>query len=93
MTLGAYSPDDVLAAFERKDFERVLQEAMPHASTGNSAAQCLVSLLYQCGLGVPHDLVRAEDWLLKAAAQSDPVAWNNLGTLYSMGGAGLSHGA
>jgi len=93
MTSKAYNPDEVLAAFERKDYEWVFQEAMPHASAGNSVAQCMISVLYQCGYGVPRDLVKAEEWLLRAAAQNDPVAWNNLGSLYCIGGIGLSHGS
>jgi len=38
--------------------------------------------LYQVELGVPRDIVEAERWLLRAAEQNNPVAWNNLGSLY-----------
>lgn len=92
MASSAYNADEVLAAFERRDYEAVLQGALLQANTGNSSAQCMVSLLYQCGYGVPRDLAKAEQWLLKAAAKDDPLAWNNLGTLYTIGGAGLAHG-
>ena len=92
MPSSAYNPDEVLAALERQDYEAVLQGALPHANAGNSSAQCMVSLLYQCGFGLPRDLAKAEEWLLKAAAQDNPLAWNNLGTLYIIGGAGLTHG-
>jgi hypothetical protein len=87
-----YDAEEMLLAFEEEDYEFVLREALPHAVAGNPSAQCMVSLLYQSGFAVPRDLAKAEDWLLKAAAQDDPLAWNNLGTLYAIGGAGLSHG-
>jgi len=83
MELPNYSPDDVLDAFERKEYDVVLRLAMPHASDGNSDAQTTVALLYQCGLGVERDVLEAERWLLKAAQQNNPVAWNNLGNLYA----------
>jgi len=89
---GIYNGEDVLAAFERKDYVLVLREAMPHAEAGNPTAQCMISLLYQCGYAVPRDLAKAEEWLLKATAQNDALAWNNLGTLYAIGGPGLSQG-
>ena len=81
-----------MAAFERKDYEFVFGEAMQHAISGNPDAQCMISLLHQCGFGVPRDLAKAEEWLLKATAQESALAWNNLGTLYAAGGAGLSQG-
>ena len=92
MPSSAYNPDGVLAAFERQDYEAVLQGALAHADAENSSAQCMMSLLYQCGFGVSRDLAKAEEWLLKATAQDDPLAWNNLGTLYTIGGASLTHG-
>jgi TPR repeat protein len=92
MSATDYNPDQILDAFVRKDYETILHEVLPHAITGNPVAQCSISLLYQCGFGVARDLAKAEEWLLKAAAQNDPVAWNNLGTLYIIGGEGLSRG-
>jgi uncharacterized protein len=89
---ATYNAEEVLAAFERKDYEFVLKEALPHAEAGNPVAQCMISLLYQCGFGVSHDSAKAEEWLLKAAAQDYALAWNNLGTLYAIGGPGLSNG-
>jgi TPR repeat protein len=79
-----YIPDNALDAFERKDYDLVVKLAMPHAIKGNSDAQTTVALLYQSGLGVERDVLEAERWLLKAAAQNNPVAWNNLGTLYAL---------
>jgi uncharacterized protein len=92
MVSDEYKFEEVLDAFKRKDYESVLRMALPHASAGNSAAQCMISLLYQGGFGVGQDLRKAEEWLLKAAAQNDALAWNNLGTLYIVGGAAFSNG-
>ena len=79
-----YDPEPTLSAFARGEYERVMQLARPYAEAGNSWAQCNVSMLYQFGLGVEKDVLEAERWLLKAAAQDNCVAWNNLGTLYAM---------
>ncbi len=86
-----YIPDDALNAFAKKDYDLVLRLAMPHAVNGNSDAQTTVALLYQCGLGVERDVLAAERWLLKAAEQNNPVAWQSLGTLYALGYPELRH--
>jgi TPR repeat protein len=78
-------------AFERKEYDRFVEMALPHATAGNSDAQTQLSLLYQLGLGVKRDVLEAERWLLKAAAQNNPVAWNNLGTLYASQHPELQH--
>ncbi len=91
MEYSNYIPDDAFAAFETKDCDLVLRLAMSHAINGNSDTQTTVALLYQCGLGVECDVLEAERWLLKAAAQNNPVAWNNLGTLYALGLPELRH--
>jgi TPR repeat protein len=90
-TTSEYNPYVVMAAFERRDYAFVLENAMPFAATGDPDAQCMVSLLYQCGLGVERDLVEAERWLLKAAEQDSASAWNNLGTLYTLCDSGSCH--
>jgi TPR repeat protein len=92
MASTAYKSDEVMVAFERQNYEFVLSKALPHAIAGNPDAQCTISLLYQCDFCVPKDLAKAEEWLLKATAQDSALAWNNLGTLYAVGGPGLSHG-
>ena len=92
MGTSAYNADGVISAFERKDYEWVYREALPHAIAGNPDAQCMISLLYQSGFCVPKDLAKAEEWLLRATAQDSALAWNNLGTLYAVGGPGLSQG-
>jgi TPR repeat protein len=89
---NGYNPEAAMNAFERRDYDSVKREAFPYATAGNPAAQCMVSLLYQCGSGVERDLTKAEAWLLRATAQNDALAWNGLGTLYAIAGEGLSQG-
>jgi TPR repeat protein len=83
MRISNYNPADAIEAFERRDYESVLKLAMPHATAGNPDAQGMVALLYQCGFGVGRDVLEAERWYPMAAAQDNPVAWNNLGSLYA----------
>jgi TPR repeat protein len=78
-----FNSDEAMDAFERKEYDRVVEMTLPHAIAGNSDAQTQLSLLYQLGLGVKRDVLEAERWLLKATEQNNPVAWNNLGTLYA----------
>lgn len=83
MMAEAYNPEDVLAAFERAEYQFVLTKAMPHAIAGNANAQCMIALLYSTGCGVRTDFLEAERWLIKAAAQNNATAWHNLGSLYA----------
>ena len=92
MTQTGYDFEITLEAFKRRDYGEVLRTVLPHAMAGNADAQCMVSLLYQNGFGVSRDLAEAERWLLKAAEQGNTIAWNNLGTLYAIGGAGPTKG-
>lgn len=71
---------------EQKAYEELWKYALPYADSGDSNAQCLISLPNQYGLGTATDLEEAERWLRKATAQDNPVAWNNLGTLLMMKG-------
>src|SRR5258706_4262559 len=91
MMLPDYSPEPYLDAIERQDYQAALQIALPLAADGNSTAQVTVAFLYESGLGVERDVLEAERWLIKAAAQDDPVAWNHLGTLYAMKHSELKH--
>jgi len=83
MESSKYFPSEALDAFERQDYKLVLKLALPAAMDGNSDAQTTVALLYQCGLGVNRDVLEAERWLLRAAELGNPVAWNDLGSLYA----------
>jgi TPR repeat protein len=92
VTQSKYEFEIAMQAFTRGDYGDVLRTALPHAKAGNSDAQCMIALLYQCGFGVIRDLAEAERWLLRATEQNSPLAWNNLGTLYAVGGPGLTKG-
>lgn len=81
--VDGYDPNEILAAFERAEYDFVLRKVLPHAVAGNPDAQCMMGLLYSSGCGVRTDFVEAERWLLKAAAQNSPTAWHNLGSLYA----------
>jgi TPR repeat protein len=83
VNFSEFNSDEAVDAFGRKEYDHVLEMTLPHAIAGNSDAQTQLSLLYQLGLGVRRDVLEAERWLLKATEQNNPVAWNNLGTLYA----------
>jgi TPR repeat protein len=91
LVASGYNPDLVMAAFERCDYALVLENAMHFALAGNTDAQCMVSLLYQCGFGVERNFGEAERWLLKAAERDSALAWNNLGSLYAICDSGSCH--
>jgi uncharacterized protein len=90
--MAKYDFKIAFTAFDRKDYEAVLRYALSHATAGDADAQCMVSLLYQSGLGVKQDSRKAEEWLIRATEQNSPVAWNNLGSLYASRLPGLSRG-
>jgi len=50
-----------------KTYAFVFAYAQPYADSGNADTQRMISLVYQCGLGVERDLSEAEEFLLKAA--------------------------
>lgn len=89
--LPDYSPKPYMDAILREDYQTALQIALPLADDGNTMAQVTVAFLYESGLGIERDVLEAERWLLKAAAQDDPVAWNNLGTMYAVKHPELAH--
>ena len=68
------------------DYVTAVRLVLRHAQAGNSDAQCAMALLYEAGWGVPRDVEKAKQWLIKAAEQDNPVAWNNLGTYYAQEG-------
>jgi len=71
---------------EQARYRKPWEYALPQADARDSNAQCLISLLFLCGLGVAVDLDEAESWLRKAPAQDSPVVWSNLGTLLMLKG-------
>ena len=76
-----YEFKKALVLLEAKQYRKLLQYALPYATAGDADAQVQMGLLYSFGLGVISDVDEAERWLMKAAEQDHPLAWNNLGTL------------
>jgi TPR repeat protein len=83
MESGNYDFDTAIRLMEQKNYGDVWKYALPHANAGDSNAQCLIAFLYQFGLGGAPDVDEAERWMRKACEQNNPVAWNNLGSLYA----------
>ena len=81
MADDSYDFDYAWALFKRNDFAGLRDYALHHANEGNSNAQCMMGFLCEHGFGAFRDVREAARWLRKAAAQNNPVAWNNLGTL------------
>jgi uncharacterized protein len=61
--------DDGNAAMHRKDFAAALELLGPLARDGNAIAQFNLGFLFDEGLGVPQNHMRAFNWYLKAANQ------------------------
>ena len=55
------------------------------ANEGDSTAQTALGLLYERGLGVPHDPLLALIWYRRAASQGDALAEFHIGSLYERG--------
>ncbi|MDA0229743.1 MAG: hypothetical protein O3B21_06090 [Proteobacteria bacterium] len=55
------------------------------ANEGDSTAQTALGLLYERGLGVPHDPALALTWYRRAADQGDALAEFHIGSLYERG--------
>ena len=81
-----YDFEAVTAAILSADYVTAVRLVLRHAQSGNSDAQIAMAFLYEAGLGVPHDVEKAKQWLHKAAEQDNPIAWNNLGAYYAQEG-------
>jgi len=67
---GAAGPsEDADAAMKRHDYKTALRLIRPLAEQGDANAQYNLGVLYDNGLGVPQDRVRAYMWLNLAAMQ------------------------
>lgn len=72
---------EALTIMALKPFE----ELMSLANSGDPLAQTYVGVKYQLGEAIEHDLLKAEEWHLKAVEQGYSFAKVNLGYLYAMG--------
>ena len=61
--------EDADAAFKRRDYATAVRLIRPLAEQGDANAQYNLGVLYDNGLGVPQDKVRAYMWFALSAAQ------------------------
>ena len=87
---SGFSSQLALDLLSRREYPNLLEYLQPFADGGEAAAQCVLGTLYQLGTGVPQDGLLAVSWLQKAADQDDPIAWNNLGTVFQSGSPGVA---
>jgi len=72
-------------AFQRGWFLTALGLATPLAEQGDKAAQALLGVLHEAGLGIRQDKAKAADWYTLAAAKGDTGSAMQLGQLYLLG--------
>ena len=72
-------------ALSAKDYKRALSLLLPLVEVSDSGALSLLGVMYQLGVGVELDGLKAIELLKKAVNLGDGVAAHNLGTIYGMG--------
>ncbi|MCK7613155.1 tetratricopeptide repeat protein [Roseibium sediminicola] len=77
--------DTAYDAFQRGWFLTALGLATPLAEQGDKAAQALMGVLHEAGLGIRQDKAKAADWYRLAAASGDAGSAMQLGQLYLLG--------
>ncbi|WP_428674474.1 tetratricopeptide repeat protein, partial [Roseibium sp.] len=79
------SADTAYAAFQRGWFLTALALATPLAEEGDKAAQALLGVLHEAGLGIVQDKAKAADWYSLAAARGDAGSALQLAQFYLLG--------
>jgi hypothetical protein len=78
--------DDMIAAYERKDYGTARALAEPLAKDGDAESQYVMAILYDDGLGgLSKDSYRAFDWYQKSASQGFAKAQFNLALMFDQG--------
>ena len=77
--------DDAIAALGRGDYQTALNIFKPRAEQGNAAAQYILGVMYDNGLGVAQDYKTAVKWYKLAAEQGYEYAQYGLGLMYHNG--------
>lgn len=77
--------DTAYTAFQRGWFLTALGLATPLAEQGDKAAQALLGVLHEAGLGIHQDKAKAADWYSLAAAKGDTGSAMQLAQLYLLG--------
>jgi uncharacterized protein len=72
-------------AFQRGWFLTALGLATPLAEKGDTAAQALLGVLHEAGLGIQQDKTKAADWYGLAAGKGDVGSAMQLAQLYLLG--------
>ena len=65
--------DEAYGAYQRGFYLTAMDNALPRAQNGEAAAQTLVGLLFEQGLGVKRDRKQAAFWYKQAAEGGDPA--------------------
>lgn len=79
------SPDYAYGAFQRGYYLTALGLALKRAAKNDAAAQTLIGVIYQQGLGVAQDAGKAAGWYTIAAHNGDPLAAFELALMYQSG--------
>jgi len=80
--------DEGIKAFDAGNYSDAYSILIALAEMGNAQAQCYIASMYQLGLGVQVDGIKAVEWYTKAAKQEikegfiSAIAYNNLATIY-----------
>jgi TPR repeat protein len=80
--------EDGVDAFNRADYSRAAMEWQPLANSGDPDAARNLARLYQQGLGVKTDLIKARQLYRLASARCNATAQNNLGLMMLNGHGG-----
>lgn len=82
---GQESVDDVVAAYDRNDFEAALGPFRRLAEQGDPLAQFYLGRMFSRGEAVVQDHVEAASWYLKSAEQGYFKAQHNLAMMFEAG--------
>jgi TPR repeat protein len=78
-----------ITAFEHENYQQAFILLHPLAQAGNPQAQVIIANMYHLGLGMNKNILLAIQWYNKAAIQGEPLACNNLATIYFLGDDGI----
>ena len=85
LTLSGAKSDEGMAAFNRGEFGKAMQEFRVKAEQGDGFAAFMIAQLYSRGLGVEKNSAIAFEWYRRGANLRLPAAMNNLAVAYTRG--------
>jgi len=77
--------EEGISAYRYGNYSQALRELAPLAEKGEAKAQRVLGEMYDAGIGVPQDQVKAAFWYRKAAEQGHPKAQTALAMMYDRG--------